>query len=119
MAHAGRAAYTMHMIRHIARTSVPARRLSRRNTMTFPRALREAIPDLPTYAGRVLELHSASGEAVDSPLFGARVHLKLGVRETGKLKGQFAILVDLQPRAARAFAATLNQLADDAENRKT
>jgi len=42
--------------------------------------------------------------------------LKLVVRETGKLKGRFVIGMDLQPDAARELAATLNKLADVAQN---
>jgi hypothetical protein len=105
------------MSREVARktVSVPAARLRRRNYMTFPRELRDAIPDLPTYVGRTLELASTDGEASNSTLFGARVHLGLGIQETGKLKGRFTVRMDLEVEAARALAASLVELADRAE----
>lgn len=37
------------------------------------------------------------------------------VKETGKLNGEFVVVVDLQPEAARALAETLTRLADEAE----
>ena len=86
-----------------------------RNTMSFPRELREAIPDLPTCVGRVLELDAISSEATNRALFGPHVHLKFVVKETGKLKGEFTVGVSLQVESARALAATLTQLADQAE----
>jgi hypothetical protein len=93
---------------------VPRSRFSR-NTMSFPRELRDAIPDLPTYVGRVLELDSMSAQPTNTQLFGPRVHLKLVVKETGKLNGEYTVRVDLQVESARALAATLIQLADQAE----
>lgn len=93
---------------------VPRSRFSR-NTMAFPRELREAIPDLPTYVGRVLELDSMSAQPTNTHLFGPRVHLKLVVKETGKLTGEFTVRMDLEVESARALAATLTQLADQAE----
>ncbi|MBZ5624293.1 MAG: hypothetical protein LAQ69_37190 [Acidobacteriia bacterium] len=104
------------MSTELTRTDVPVPRgrLSR-NTMAFPRELREAIPDLPTYVGRVLELDSMSARPSNNHLFGARVHLSLVVKETGKLKGEFTVRVDLEAESARALAATLTQLADQAE----
>ena len=104
------------MSTELSRTDVPVPRgrLSR-NTMAFPRELRDAIPDLPTYVGRVLELESMSARPSKTDLFGPRVHLSLVVKETGKLKGEYSIRVDLEVESARALAATLNQLADDAE----
>ncbi|HEY1342783.1 MAG TPA: hypothetical protein VGF59_35010 [Bryobacteraceae bacterium] len=105
------------MSSELARIDVPARgRYGSRNTMTFPRELREAIPDLPTYVGRVLDLDSMHGEAVDTfPLAGKRVAVVFVVKETGKLEGEFKVRVDLQPEAARALGQTLIQLADKAE----
>jgi hypothetical protein len=93
---------------------VPRGRFSR-NTMSFPRELRDAIPDLPTYVGRVLQLDSMSAQPTNTHLFGAHVHLKLLVKETGKLSGEFTVRVDLEVESARALAATLTQLADQAE----
>jgi hypothetical protein len=84
-----------------------------RNTMAFPRELRNAIPDLHT--GRVLELDSINGQASNTLLFGRIVELKLEVKETGKLKGRFVVRMALQVAAARQLAATLNELADEAE----
>jgi hypothetical protein len=91
----------------------PARRLPRQNYMAFPRELRQAIPDRHT--GRALELHSINGQSSNSLLFGPLVRLKLLVKETGKLSGQFVVLMDLQPGAARELATQLNKLADAAE----
>jgi hypothetical protein len=79
--------------------------------MTFPRELRDAIPDLPTCVGRVLELSSISSATSANPLFGPRVSLKLGVRETGKLRGQFTVQLDLEPEAAKALGETILRLA--------
>jgi hypothetical protein len=88
-------------------------RLAPRNYMSFPRELREAIPNLHT--GRVLELESVNGQASNHPLFGPRVSLKLVVKETGKLAGEFVVRMDLQVDAARKLAATISQLADQAD----
>jgi hypothetical protein len=88
-------------------------RLARRSTMAFPRELRAAIPDL--HAGRVLELDSVNGQASNDSLFGRRVSLKLVVKETGKLAGEFVVRMDLQVDAARKLAATLSQLAEEAD----
>ena len=93
---------------------VPARPRRRRNAMTFPRELREAIPEL--HGARDLELDSIDGRSSNMVFFGPLVQLKLVVRETGKLKGRFVIGMDLQPDAARELAATLNKLADVAQN---
>jgi hypothetical protein len=81
--------------------------------MAFPRELRGAIPDL--HVGRVLELDSIHGQAGNTPLFGPRVELKLLVKETGKLTGEFVLWMGLQAEAARALAATLTRLAEEAE----
>lgn len=86
----------------------------RRNAMTFPRELREAIPEL--HAARDLELDSIDGRSSNLVLFGPLVQLKLVVKETGKLKGRFVIGLDLQPDAARELAATLTKLAEVAQN---
>lgn len=83
--------------------------------MSFPRALRDAIPDLPTCAGRVLQVDAIHGDASHTRLCGPRVNLKLVVKETGRLKGEFVIRLDLDPEAARGLADTLRQLSDRAE----
>src|SRR5262245_3809489 len=82
------------------------------NLMTFPRGLRDAIPDMPTCVGRVLELSSMTGDAIFTFWGGRQVHLDLLVKETGRLTGEFRVTMDLQPDAARALAVTLNELAD-------
>ena len=88
-------------------------RLPRRNYMAFPRELRAAIPDL--HAGRALELDSISAQASNTAWIGPRVQLKLVVKETGKLSGQFVVGMSLQPGAARKLATELAKLADEAE----
>ncbi len=96
-------------------TRLPAARLPRRNYMTFPTELRNAIPELPTYVGRTLELAGTHGHSSNTRFFGARVHLGLEIRETGKLKGRFTVRMDLEVEAARALARNLLELADRAE----
>ena len=81
--------------------------------MAFPRELRVAIPDL--HSGRALELDSIHGDSCNTLLLGPLVQLKLLVKETGKLTGQFIVRMDLQPDAARKLAAELNRLADVAD----
>ena len=82
--------------------------------MAFPRELRAAIPEL--HSGRILELDSIGGHASNTPLFGPLVELKLVVKETGKLSGQFVVRMALQPDAARKLSATLAELAERAES---
>ena len=84
----------------------------RRNSIAFPRELRDAIPRL--HDGRVLELDSISGHAWNTALIGPLVELKLVAKETGKLRDSFVVLIRLQPDAARKLAATLTELADQA-----
>jgi hypothetical protein len=104
--------YANSMSNELARRG-PARLLPRRNYMAFPRELRHAIPDL--HAGRALELDSIEGQSCNTLLFGPLVRLKLLVKETGKLSGQFVVRMDLQPDAARELATRLNKWADAAE----
>jgi hypothetical protein len=105
------------MSRQLTRKKAPARRaLNLGNTMAFPRELREAIPDL--HAGRVLDLDSISGFASHTLFLGRLVHLNLTVKETGKLSGKFVVAMALQVEAARQLAATLAQLADEAERKE-
>jgi hypothetical protein len=82
------------------------------NTMLFPRELREAIPNLPTCIGRVLDLTLVEGH---NPELGPPVALRLLLQETGKLTGEFTVRLGLQVEAARALAAMLTQLADQAD----
>jgi len=109
------------MSKEVARRGAPARQrvLDLGNTIGFPRELREAIPDLPTCVGRVLQVEAINGDASETPLFGPRVNLKLVAKETGKLTGTFVIRLDLAPDAARGLAETLTRLADRAEKQKT
>jgi len=83
--------------------------------MTFPQELRAAIPERRGYSGRVLELDAIDGKVREIGPGGPWVHLDLRVQETGNLTGKFTLWMDLQPSAARAFAATLLQMADRAE----
>jgi hypothetical protein len=106
--------YDDSMSNELARQDDPVWRFPRRNTMAFPRELREAIPD--PHAGRALELDSISGQSSNTSLFGPIVKLKLVVKETGKLTGQFVVLMDLQPDAARELADKLTKQADTADN---
>ena len=104
------------MSKQLSRTTVARRyRLTPYNTVAFPRALREAIPDLPTCVGRVLKLDAIDGQASNTNLYGGRIHLNLTVRETRKLTGEFVVGVDLLPEAARTLAATLTRLAGEVE----
>src|SRR5262249_11255580 len=89
-------------------------RLAGRNSMTFPRNLREAIPAAPGYSGRVLELDAIDGRVLNNGP-GPTVRLALRLQETGKLTGKFTVWMDLQPSAARGLAATLNQIAERVE----
>jgi hypothetical protein len=81
--------------------------------MAFPRELRNAIPEV--HSGRVLELASIDGHASSVPFYGPMVQLKLVVKETGKLSGQFVVGMALDPDAARKLSATLAELADRLE----
>jgi hypothetical protein len=112
--------YTVFMGKQVSRTTVARRgtlriRLTPYNTIAFPRALRDAIPDL--HGGRVLKLDAINAQASNTNLYGGRIHLNLAVCETGKLSGEFVVRVDLLPEAARTLAATLTRLADEVEAR--
>ena len=98
--------------RHPAR---PPWRLPALNTMNFPQALRDAIPTLARCWGRSLVLASITGLTLHDALFGQRVRIKFQVEESGKLKGQFDVWMDIDPAAARGLARTLNQLAEEPE----
>jgi hypothetical protein len=84
--------------------------------MRFPHELRNAIPgdDLPG-CDRSLILSSIDGAVSHSVQFGGfdmgpRVQLNFRVEESGKLTGVFDVSVSLQVDAARALAATLEEL---------
>jgi hypothetical protein len=78
--------------------------------------LRDAIPDTPTCAGRVLELASTSGAVSRSYPGCPPVEMRMLARETGRLTGEFVVVMNLQAEAARALAETLTRLADELEN---
>ena len=84
------------------------------NLVTFPRALRDAIPTEPTMVGRVLNLSEVDAEPSHA-YRGPRVQLRLTVEESGKLTGKFPLLMDLDVNAARQLAATLVEIAGRAE----
>jgi hypothetical protein len=74
----------------IPRRPPSKRGLTRRlnpNRIFLPRALRAAIPDLPTWVGRDLVLDSMSGRVADIFLIGQCIQLELLAAETGKLTG--------------------------------
>jgi hypothetical protein len=99
-----------------SRTTVARRyRLTPYNTIAFPRALRDAIPDL--HGGRVLKLDSVTAGVSRAEFFGEHIQLNLTASETGKLTGEFVVRVDLLPEAARTLAETLTRLADELEKR--
>src|SRR3954463_115085 len=79
------------------------------NTIAFPRALRDAIPDL--HGGRVLKLDSVTAGISRGEYFGDHIQLNLIASETGKLDGQYTVRVDLLPQAAGTLAETLLRLA--------
>ena len=88
---------------------------SRHNIMSFPQALRDAIPDMPGYWGRALELASIDGACCNSAFYGRQVRLRFVVQETGKLTGVFEVHAHLNLEAARALAKTLTDLVEQAE----
>ena len=85
------------------------------NWVTFPRALRDAIPDFEPCGGRVLQLENAEVGPTNNEWTGRRVGIKLTVCETGKLTGVFDVWVDLNIEAARTLADLLHSAADKAE----
>jgi hypothetical protein len=93
------------------------------NTITFPKELKDAIPD---YGPRALVFDSVSGSHYDGKVFAAmmgrtlagsspRASIKLLVHETGKLNGEFNLHVDLDAATTRALGKFLVDLADQAE----
>jgi len=91
--------------------------------MRFPHALRDAIPgdDLPG-CDRALILSSIDGSSPSSVQFGGfdmgpRVQLNFRVEESGKLTGVFDVSVSLQLEAAKALAATLQELVARVESK--
>ncbi len=84
------------------------------NWITFPRELREAIPDFEPCVGRVLQLESVDIAPADTAWTGHRVSVKLTVCETGKLTGSFDIGISLDPHAALSLADLLKNAAERA-----
>jgi len=84
------------------------------NAMYFPHDLRDAIPEWENSA-RMLTLTNIDGSCSHSQLRGRRVELNFHVEETGKLNGAFNVYADLEIEAARALAATLDELVKRAE----
>ena len=102
------------MSKQLSRTTVARRyRLTPYNTIAFPRALRDAIPDL--HGGRVLKLDSVTAGVSRAEFFGDHIQLNLTARETGPLSGEFVVRVDLLPEAARTLAETLTRLVAEVE----
>jgi len=79
------------------------------NRVFLPRELRDAIPE--QHRGRDLVLDSITAGVVNSLFHGRQIRLNLLAKETGKLSGQFTLSVSMEPEAARALAATLEELA--------
>lgn len=89
-------------------SKLPVRKLRLTNTVSFPRELRDAIPDHKPSAGRALKLESVDAQAANTIEWGRRVQIKLRVCETGKLSGVFDIWIDIEADAAQALAETLS-----------
>ena len=83
------------------------------NTITFPRALRDAIPDL--HGGRALKLDEVAAIISRAEFFEDHIQLNFTARETGKLSGEYVVRVDLLVDAARGLAETLLRLANELE----
>ena len=85
------------------------------NNVTFPRELREAIPEHHPSMGRCLKLDSVDAQPAHTVEWGRRVQLKLRVCETGPLAGVFDVWVDVELEAAKALADLIRTAADEAE----
>ena len=97
--------------------TVPAPlRMTPYNTIAFPRALREAIPDL--HGGRVLKLDEVSGGISRAEFFEDHIQLNFTARETGKLEGEYVVRVDLLVDAARELGETLLRLVERTRRRR-
>jgi hypothetical protein len=95
------------------------------NTIVLPKELRDVIPD---YGSRALIFDSVSGSASNAPVsmsgmigaaqfdFGARTQIRFLVHETGKLDGQFTLLVDMDSETTRALGRFLVELAAQADD---
>jgi hypothetical protein len=85
------------------------------NNVTFPRELRDAIPDHRPSAGRCLKLDSVDAQPAHTVECGRRVQVKLRVCETGRLTGVFDVWVDIELDAAKALAQLIQTAAEQAE----
>jgi hypothetical protein len=94
--------------------STTALRRTLPNWVTFPRELRDAIPESELCIGRVLQLEHADVAPTNTEFFGRRVAMKLTVCETGKLTGVFNVLVSLNIDAAKALGDLLLSAAENA-----
>ena len=92
-----------------------ARKLQRMNNVTFPRELRDAIPDHQPSAGRTLKLDSIDAQAEHTVEWGRRVAIKLRVCETGKLSGVFDVWLDIELDSAKAFGELIQGAVAQAE----
>ena len=101
-------------LRH-AMNTLPMKPAQWPNLVTLPRSLRDAIPTEPTMVGRVLHLSTIDAGPTHTHR-GPRVQLRLLVEESGKLTGQFPLLVDLDVAAAKQLAASLTGMAARAES---
>ena len=79
----------------------------------FPRALRDAIPDL--HGGRTLKLDEVTGLISRGEFFEDHIQLNFTARETGKLSGEYVVRVDLLVEAARELGETLLRLVNELE----
>jgi hypothetical protein len=86
------------------------------NWITFPQALRDAIPTFEPCAGRVLELTGIDAHPTNTEWTGRRVAVKLRACETGKLDGHFDIWIDMNISAAEALAQVLQTAAEQAKS---
>jgi hypothetical protein len=87
--------YHSDMSNALAPRAAVVRKLTLTNNITFPRELRDAIPDHEPSAGRVLKLDAITAQAANTIEWGPRVQVKLQVCETGKLNGVFDVWLDL------------------------
>ena len=103
------------MSKELTRGAVSRRtRMTPYNTIAFPRALRDAIPDL--HGGRALKLDEVTALISRAEFFEDHIQLNFTARETGKLSGEYVVRVDLLAEAARELGETLVRLADELES---
>jgi hypothetical protein len=101
------------MSKELSRGTLGRRRMTAYNTIAFPRALRDAIPDV--HGGRVLKLDEVSAIISRAEFFEDHIQLIFTARETGKLEGEYVVRVDLLAEAARGLGETLMRLANELE----